>query len=232
MSYLRWTSVWVAAATRVLGDDGSLFLNVGNKPTQPWTAIDVVLEARRHLILQNTIHWIKSIVIDRELAGARAGLERDLAVGHYKPINSERFLNDCHEFVFHLTPRGRTPLDRRAIGVPYQDPSNVGRWQAASEGPLPRQQLVHPLHHDSEPRARPPASGDLSRRCSPEYCLRVHGLQRARVVLYPFMGIGSTAVACAKLGLDFVGIEMDRTYLDEAVERVKEALKLRKKRRG
>ena len=162
MSYLRWTSVWVAAATRVLGDDGSLFLNVGNKPTQPWTAIDVVLEARRHLILQNTIHWIKSIVIDRELAGARAGLERDLAVGHYKPINSERFLNDCHEFVFHLTPRGRTPLDRRAIGVPYQHTSNVGRWQAASEGPLPRQQLVHPLHHDSEPRARPPASGDLS----------------------------------------------------------------------
>ena len=61
MSYLRWTSVWVAAATRVLGDDGSLFLNVGNKPTQPWTAIDVVLEARRHLILQNTIHWIKSL---------------------------------------------------------------------------------------------------------------------------------------------------------------------------
>ena len=125
-SYLQWTDAWIEGAARVLSTRGSLFLNVGNKPTQPWTAIDVALEARRHLTLQNTIHWIKSIVIGHELAGSRARLERDLAVGHYKPINSDRFLNDCHEFVFHFTPKGRTPLDRRAIGVPYQDPSNIG----------------------------------------------------------------------------------------------------------
>ena len=75
------------------------------------------------------IHWIKSIAIDREAAGAAVDLDRDLAVGHYKPINSERFVNDCHEFIFHFTPEGRTPLDRRAIGVPYQDASNIARWQ-------------------------------------------------------------------------------------------------------
>ena len=41
----------------------------------------------------------------------------------------------------------------------------------------------------------------------------------------PFLGLGSTAVACAELGLDFVGIEMDRAYLDEAVTRTRNALK-------
>ena len=62
--------------------------------------------ARPHLHLQNTIHWIKSIAIEKALAGARANLAEDLAVGHYKPINSRRFLHDCHEFVFHFTPDG------------------------------------------------------------------------------------------------------------------------------
>ncbi|MGE3401804.1 MAG: DNA methyltransferase [Vicinamibacterales bacterium] len=37
----------------------------------------------------------------------------------------------------------------------------------------------------------------------------------------PFLGLGSTAVACAQLGVNFTGIEMDRSYLDEAIHRVK-----------
>ena len=90
--YLEWTSTWVDSRWRgVLSPDGSLFLNVGAKPTDPWTAMDVAQAARRHLQLQNTIHWIKSIAIEKALAGARAGLDEDLAVGHYKPINSQRF---------------------------------------------------------------------------------------------------------------------------------------------
>src|SRR5262245_2829635 len=106
--YLEWTNRWVAAAARVLRRDGSLFLNVGAKPSDPWTAFDVAQAVRPHLRLQNVIHWIKSIAVDRELAGAAVGLTRDLAVGHYKPINSDRFVNDCHEFVFHFTPQGST----------------------------------------------------------------------------------------------------------------------------
>src|SRR3979409_829829 len=132
--YLEWTSNWVAAAACVLRPDGSLFLNVGAKPSDPWTALDVAQAARRHLKLQNIIHWIKSIAIDRSSAGAAAGLTRDLAIGHYKPINSDRFLNDCHEFIFHLTPHGATGLDRLALGVPYQDQSNIARWRGAADG--------------------------------------------------------------------------------------------------
>ena len=63
--YLEWTNTWVAAAARVLRPDGSLFLNVGAKPSDPWTALDVAQAARAHLRLQNIIHWIKSIAIDR-----------------------------------------------------------------------------------------------------------------------------------------------------------------------
>lgn len=42
-------------------------------------------------------------------------------------------------------------------------------------------------------------------------------------VLDPFMGSGSTGVACANLGRGFVGIEIDRRYFDVACERIEQA---------
>jgi site-specific DNA-methyltransferase (adenine-specific) len=217
--YLDWTGRWVAAAGRVLQPQGSLFLNVGAKPTDPWAAFDVAQAARAHLHLQNTIHWIKSIAIDREVVGSDVGLDRDLAVGHYKPINSVRFVNDCHEFIFHFSPEGDTTLDRTAIGVPYQDQSNIGRWRAAANGKrcrgntwfIPYDTIKNREKDRPHPATFPPRL--------PEQCLRLHGLERVRLVVDPFMGLGSTAVACARLGLDFIGIELDEEYLKEAVAR-------------
>ena len=132
----------MAAAARVLRPDGSLFLNVGAKPTDPWTALDVAQAVRSHLRLQNIIHWIKSIAIDRASAGAAAGLTRDLAVGHYKPINSDRFLNDCHEFIFHFTPQGSTALDRlrsgrRRIRISRTSRAGAGRPRASAAAATP-----------------------------------------------------------------------------------------------
>jgi site-specific DNA-methyltransferase (adenine-specific) len=57
----------------------------------------------------------------------------------------------------------------------------------------------------------------------PEQCIRLHGLTRAGTVLDPFLGLGNTAIAAARLGLDFVGIELDAHYLREAARRIKSA---------
>ena len=218
--YLAWTSRWIAEAARLLRPGGSLFLNVGTRPSDPWTALDVAQAARPHLRLQNIIHWIKSIAIDRSQAGAAAGLTRDLAVGHYKPINSERFLNDCHEFVFHFTPSGTTELDRLALGVPYQDRSNIARWQAAAEGIRCRGNTWFIPYETIQRRDRDrPHPATFPSRL-PEQCFRLHGLARIQTAMDLFTGLGSTAVACARLGIDFVGAEIDETYLEEAVERV------------
>lgn len=45
------------------------------------------------------------------------------------------------------------------------------------------------------------------------------------VVLDPFMGSGTTGVACAKLGRDFVGIELRDDYFEIAVRRIDTAMK-------
>src|SRR5689334_2371670 len=219
--YLAWTGEWVRRAAQALSAEGSLFLNVGAKPTDPWTALDVAQAARPHLTLQNTIHWIKSIAIEKALAGARAGLEEDLAVGHYKPINSERFLHDCHEFVFHFTPKGDTPLRRQAIGVRYQDKSNVARWRAAADDLRCRGNTWFIPYDTIQSRDKDrPHPATFPPRL-PEMCLRLHGVDRIKTVADPFLGLGSTAIACAQLGLNFVGIEMDEGYLKEAIERVR-----------
>ena len=230
--YLRWTNAWIGAAARVLTEAGSLFLNVGSTPVRPWTAFDVATEARQHLELQNTIHWIKSIVIDQALAGARVPLERDLAVGHYKPINSERFVNDCHEFIFHFTPNGRTPLARRAVGVPYQDRSNIARWSSAAGGIRCRGNTWFMPYSTIQSRERDRPHPATFPTLLPERCLRLHGIERCGLVVDPFLGLGSSAIACAELGLDFIGIELDRDYLEEAVARVREAVREQKRASG
>ena len=222
--YLKWTEEWIQRVKRLLTAEGSLFLNVGAKPTDPWTAIDVAQAVRPHLQLQNTIHWIKSIAIEKALAGARANLADDLAVGHYKPINSRRFVHDCHEFVFHFSATGDTPLDRTAVGVRYQDQSNVGRWQGAASGVrcrgntwfIPYETIQSREKDRPHPATFPPKL--------PEMCIRLHGLDRVTLVADPFLGLGSTAVACADLNKSFIGVEMDSGYLEQAVERTRAAI--------
>ena len=81
---------------------------------------EVVTALREEFVLQNTFHWIKSITVE-----TRDG--EQISVGHFKPINSQRFVTDCHEFVFHLTKAGETPMDRLAVGVAYADKSNIAR---------------------------------------------------------------------------------------------------------
>ena len=220
--YLAWTERWIRSVGRAMAPRGSLFLNVGAKPTDPWIPLEVAQVARMHLKLQNTIHWVKSIAIDRE-AAAGAGVTDDLAVGHYKPINSDRFVNDCHEYIFHFSHGGRTPIDRRAIGVPYQDKSNVARWASAGSDRrcrgntwfIPYETIQRRDRDRPHPASFPPKV--------PEQCIRLHGKSRADLVLDPFLGLGSTAIAAARLGIDFVGIEMDEQYLKEAVKRIQTA---------
>jgi site-specific DNA-methyltransferase (adenine-specific) len=168
-------------------------------------------------LLQNTIHWIKSITIENRKGDLKSH-------GHFKPINSKRFLNDCHEYIFHFTKTGRAELDRLALGVPYQDKSNIARWSHTRGSDLRCRGNTWFIPYDtiqSRDKDRPhPATFPVR---LPEMCLRLHGVDRIKTVADPFLGLGSTAVACAKLGLNFVGVEMDEGYLKEAIARVKGA---------
>jgi site-specific DNA-methyltransferase (adenine-specific) len=215
--YLAWLGHWAEVVRTVLAEEGSLFLNIGGKPSDPWVPFEVVTEMRRHFHLQNVIHWIKSIAIEKADVGDYPGITGNVAVGHFKPINSARFVNDCQEYVFHLTKTGKVPLDRLAIGVEYQDKSNVSRWKSASADRRCRGNTwfvpYDTIRSRSEQRPHPATFPiELARKC-----LRLHGLSRTTLVMDPFLGIGHAGAAAVSLGIDFAGFELDGAYLREAI---------------
>src|SRR4029077_17746816 len=121
-------------------------------------------------------------------------------------------------------------LDRLALGVPYQDQSNVGRWQAAANGGRCRGNtwFIPDRTIPRRARDRPPPATFPSKL--PEQCLRLHGLSRIQLVMDPFTGLGSTAVACARLGVSVVGAEIDEAYMTEAIARTRAVLAGRMKK--
>ena len=222
--YVAWMGAWGEAVHGALADGGSLFLNIGGKPSDPWGPFEVLMRLRQRFELQNVIHWVKSIAIQKEDVGRYPDITGNVSVGHYKPINSPRYINDCHEYIFHLTKAGDVPLDRLAVGVEYQDKSNVARWNGAREDRRCRGNTWFVPYRtiQSRDKQRPhPATFPLK---IPEMCVRLHGLERTRRVVDPFLGIGSSAVACVQLGVDFIGFETDADYWAQAEVAVDEAL--------
>jgi site-specific DNA-methyltransferase (adenine-specific) len=162
-------------------------------------------------VLQNTFHWIKPITVD-----TREGQE--ISVGHFKPVNSKRYVTDCHEYVFHLTHKGDVPLDRLALGVAYTDKSNIARWKhTAGRDKRCRGNCWFIPYQTIRSRAgqRPhPATFPVQLA---EWCIRVHGDASTLTVLDPFLGIGTALVAAKRCCVrEFIGIELDEEYLNVA----------------
>jgi len=220
-TYLDWMENVAKECNTIMNDCSSFFLNVGGKPSDLWIPLDIAERFRKHFVLQNVIHWIKSISIPKADVGKYPNIKGDISVGHYKPVNSNRFMNSCHEYIFHFSKKGNIELDKLAIGVPYQDKTNIGRWKAADSDLRPRGNTWFiPYETIQKSRKHPTVFPEKL----PELCLKLHGIDRIKIAMDPFMGIGSTAVACKKLGVNFIGFEIDKSYINIAEERLSKNL--------
>lgn len=73
--------------------------------------------------------------------------------------------------------------------------------------------LRHYVRNEFHPTEKPVAlMMDLLSKCDPAWS-----------ILDPFMGSGTTGVACVKQGRKFIGIEIDEGYFDIACERIRKA---------
>jgi len=101
-----------------------------------------------------------------------------------------------------------------AIGVTHADQSNVGRWgkDKHCRGNTWFMPYTTIQYRD---RDRPhPATFPLE---LPRRCLKLHGLDRIKLVLDPFAGIGTTLEAAGELGLDAIGYETSEEYVRSAM---------------
>ncbi|MFP4028671.1 MAG: DNA-methyltransferase [Candidatus Brocadiia bacterium] len=202
--YLDWMETVASSCRRVLKEGGSFFFNIGDRPSDELRSLRVAKRIRKHFCLQNTIHWVKSIAVP----------EKEINIGHYKPVNSERYLNNCHEYIFHFTSNGDVRLAKLSIGVPYADKSNIGRWEHARQDLRDRGNMWFIPYGTVQSAKEHPA---VFPKKLAEMCIRLHGIgDRAILVVDPFAGSGSTGVAAVELGCDFVGFEVDAEYAEIA----------------
>jgi site-specific DNA-methyltransferase (adenine-specific) len=243
--YLKWIGDISKKLFHVLDEKGSFFLNVGSTNKYPNITNEVckaVLD--QNFVLQNNILWVKSISVrpvnkDADVFKkylSKLGLKTsdikkikpdvDISIlndenrwktfGHFKPINSERYLNNCHESIFHFTKDGNVPLDRLAVGVPYDDKSNIDRWShnqvEGSDKNRDRRcrgNVWHIPYKTVQEGKEHPAGYPVELA---ENCIKLHGIKEGLLVLDPFLGAGTTLVACKNLNVRGIGIEIDEYY--------------------
>nr|WP_242007159.1 site-specific DNA-methyltransferase [Acetobacter farinalis] len=206
--YLDWMLDVARALKRVLRADGSFFLNISGSSAQPWLPFELAVRLRELFVLQNHISWVKSISVG------------DDSFGHFKPMNSQRFLHRGHEHLFHFTLGGTVKLDRLSAGVPYKDKSNIARRGHEQDRRCRGDAWFIPYEtvRDRKEKFDHPGTFPVA---LPEQCLLLHGRKQAKV-LDPFMGTGTTLLAAQRMGCSGVGIEIDPDYVAIARQRLKE----------
>jgi DNA modification methylase len=153
-----------------------------------------------------------SVLVDDIIPKARAASDvMALAVG---PIEAERHILINHD------PKWRVCWYRGSTGA--RCPVGFRDWEANFIwGTAP--QPIHD-HFHAVPELR-----DIGHSCPKpvEWAMWfVSRLARLNgIVADPFMGSGTTGVACAKLGRKFIGIEMEPKYFDISCKRIEEAYK-------
>ena len=212
--YLSWLVDIFREAKRILTDDGHLFVNMGYSNIDPWIGMEVGLALREDWILQNHINWVKSIHVNGKTSG------------HFKPINSKRFVCPTWERLFHFTKDGNDEIDRLSVGVQYEYyEANIRGNNTAETKPNLRDKgncwfVPYETINSKELRGKHPATFPVKLA---EDCLKLTGKDTG-IALDPFMGTGTTAVAAQILGWDCIGYDIDEDYIKFANNRLNQGL--------
>lgn len=205
--YLDWMEKVFSDIKSVLADDGSIFLNISDKPSDEFRSLRVAERLAENYVLQNTIHWTKSIYID-EVGG----------FGNYSPLrNSDRYIPDTHEYIFHFTKKGDVSLDKMGVGVPQKDLNNIDRFGDGDNDLRERGQNWFIKYEPRRGAKEHPATFPVA---LPRRVIELHGYDDDTLVFDPFVGSGTTLVACEELGISGVGTDISERYVKLSRDRL------------
>ena len=228
--YLEWIYDIFVELKRILKKDGHIFLNMGYTNKDPWISMEVALKLKDLFILQNKITWVKSISI---------GEDKDDTYGHFKPINSDRYINVTNEDIYHFTKTDNVKINREAVGVPYKWECNLidrktklHRINKKTGLPVENKRckgnswfVPYPTIWNKSQKGFHPATFPEG---LVEHCIKISDVKEG-VILDPFIGSGTTVRTAKKMtdtndayNLSGIGIDIDETYITYCKESIKD----------
>jgi len=182
-------NVW-RECLRVSSDKAVFFLNIGDSATTQGLSEKVAISAEEigWIRIQDII-WVKSIY----------------GKGHYTPSGGNKRFNNVWEHIFlFVKNKTKYELNPKAIGIPYADKSNIGRY-GKSDLRDPGN-LLH-ICYEKTTGATIKKGHDAPFPIGLPYsCIKA--VPNAKNVLDPFLGTGTTLAAAKSLGLHGYGYEM------------------------
>ena len=186
--YLKqvWIEVW-----KKLVDSGLLFVNIGNSMENQFKSHEIandVINCGFNLV--QSVIWVK---------------------GHHSPIQGTKHLNHLYEYIFIFSKNNNYSLKRLAIGIPYKDKSNIGRWKIAKRDLRCRGDVWY-INYETVQSHSQKLHDAVFPRQLPEMCIKLANTKKSDLVLDPFLGSGTTILAANELGRRSVGYEVNPAY--------------------
>lgn len=246
--YLAWLRSVFEQVTRVLKPNGHFFLNVGYSNIDPWIGMDVANQARCHMVLQNNFTWVKSLAIDDVQIGhykpinspryanptwehffhfTKTGtlpcFKTAIGVPYAHKQNLDRPARWRARLIKAMGYENKRAFDASATPAQVQEVEEAVAHKIAMRGP------VEDLHCPGNAWYVPyDTIGDrCAQRGTHPATFPIELVRRAikfsgasGMLLDPFMGTGTSAVAAQQLGLDWIGFDVDESYIKYAESRL------------
>jgi DNA modification methylase len=205
VEYLTMLEDVFAECVDKLEPGGRIAVNVANLGRKPYRSLSAdvihILQDELGLLLRGEVIWQKA-----------EGASGSCAWGSYKSA-ANPVLRDVTERIVIASKgrfgRARTRKQREREGRPHQDDIAADEFAEATLD-------VWRIRPERAKKVGHPAPFPVE---LPERCIRLF-TYRGDVVLDPFMGSGSTAVAAMRNGRHFVGYELDPEYVALSETRV------------
>lgn len=254
--YLDWLHIVFEAIKHCLADNGHFWLNVGYSNVDPWIGMDVAQVARKSFVLQNNFVWVKSIAVGDVTSGHFKPINSSrfanptwehlfhftksgkvecnkLAVGvpymwdcnidntgRIKGRMAKRFgFKGIKDFNKNATPEQKKVFESDvAEKIAKQKPKTNMRCRGNSWF-VPYDTIANrEKHRGSHPATFPVALV--------EQCIKFSGLKNG-LLLDPFMGSGTSAIAALNQGLNYIGFDLDKDYIQFAADRINDRINIR-----
>jgi len=205
LDFLRMLEDVFAECVRTLEPGGRIAVNVANLGRKPYRSLSAdvtsILQDRLRLLLRGEVVWAKA-----------RGAGGSCAWGSFRsPANP--VLRDLTERVI-IASKGRfdraVPAKKRVkLGLPHESTAGADEFMEATTD-------VWEIPAERASRVGHPAPFPVE---LPERLIHQH-TYLGDLVLDPFMGAGTTAVAAVRTGRHYVGYDLDEHYVAAARERI------------